>query len=444
MTTRTDAAGDVPIQPIEEGAILCNPYEEPTEHWWYDPQSGGASKLEGRRPAGYWYKTERVNPQNLALFAQEERDDLTLVNLLREDVTRWRDSGYRGASQVTRELLRHWSSPDLPRRLFFCQKEAVETIIYLAELRIPGMSSRTGFRNFALADADLQALLRGDQPSFADPNAAFFPRLIDAPSGSGLHPLRRLGCKMATGSGKTVVMAMLIAWAFCNRGSNPSSREYPNAVLVCCPNLTVKERLQVLRPESSENYYDEFDIVPARYRTHLQSGKVLIENWHRFLPESEHKEGDQSYSVVDKGPETPPTFARRVLGDLYERMPIMVLNDEGHHCWRGAPSSEDLAKDEQQELEEEEDEARVWLNGLDTLNVSTAERDGIVFCVDLSATPFYIKGSGYPEGSPFPWLVSDFGLVDAIESGIVKIPRLPVRHDGAAGSQILQALAEHP
>jgi len=237
-----------------------------------------------------------------------------------------------------------------------------------------------------------------------------------------------LGCKMATGSGKTVVMAMLIAWAFCNRGANPNSREYPNGVLVVCPNLTVKERLQVLRPESKGNYFDEFDLVPVKYRHHLQSGKVLIENWHRFLPESEHKEGDRSYSVVNKGPETPATFARRVLGDLYERMPIMVLNDEGHHCWRPAPVTEKLTRVEERELEEEKNEARVWLNGLDTLNVaSNGGKDGIALCVDLSATPFHLKGSGYPEGSPFPWIVSDFGLVDAIESGIVKIPRLPVR-----------------
>jgi len=418
---------DIPIQPVES-PIICKPYDEPTHYWWYDPKTGEASKLEGRRPAGYWYKTEKVNPNQLTLFAEEQRDDLTLVNLLREDVKRWRGSGYRGASPVTRDLLHHWSSVDLPRRLFFCQKESVETMIYLAELRIPGKSSRTGFRNFALSDEDLRRLLQGERPSFAPTESIYFPNLSDNPNGASLRPLRRLGCKMATGSGKTVVMAMLIAWAFCNRGANPNSREYPHGVLVICPNLTVKERLQVLRPESKGNYFEEFDLVPVKYRHHLQSGRVLIENWHRFLPESEHKEGDRSYSVVNKGPETPATFARRVLGDLYERMPIMVLNDEGHHCWRPAPVTEKLTRVEERELEEEKNEARVWLNGLDTLNVaSNGGKDGIALCVDLSATPFHLKGSGYPEGSPFPWIVSDFGLVDAIESGIVKIPRLPVR-----------------
>jgi type III restriction enzyme len=248
---------------------------------------------------------------------------------------------------------------------------------------------------------------------------------------------------MATGSGKTVVMALLISWAFCNRGVNPSSTEFANAVLVCCPNLTVKERLQVLRPDTSGNYYAAFDLVPVNLRHHLQTGKVLIENWHCFGHESEHKEGDKSYAVVNKGPETPETLARRVLGDLYDRLPIMVFNDEGHHCWRPAPPDKrvevvdtarkgkkraDLSTEEFKELEEEANEARVWLQGLDWINnCQGKDKRGISLCFDLSATPFYIKGSGFSEGQPFPWLVSDFGLVDAIESGIVKIPRLPVK-----------------
>jgi type III restriction enzyme len=134
---------------------------------------------------------------------------------------------------------------------------------------------------------------------------------------------------MATGSGKTIVMGMLLAWAFCNRGQNPESVEYPIAALIVCPNLTVKERLQVLRPENESNYYAEFELVPVKYRPFLQRGKVLVTNWHTFSPESAQKEGDRSYRVVNKGPETPETLARRVLGDLYDLMPIMVLNDEG-------------------------------------------------------------------------------------------------------------------
>src|SRR5438874_5958961 len=114
-------------------------------------------------------------------------------------------------------------------------------------------------------------------------------------------------------------------------------------------------------------------------------------------------------------------------------MPVLVLNDEGHHCWRSAPVDVSLTADERRELEEERNEALVWLRGLDQINNARPDRQpGISLCIDLSATPFYIKGSGHPEGLPFPWIVSDFGLVDAIESGIVKIPRLPVK-DTRAG-----------
>ena len=417
----------LPIQPVSK-PIICSPYEEPDKHWEYDKDTGEARDILGRRDAGYWYKTDQVGAAQRGLFLEEQRDDLPLINLLRKDVRRWRETDYRGASTVTQELLRHWSSKERSGwRLFFCQKEAAETIIYLSELRIPGRSSRTKFQKFNLPDEDLQQLLRGQRPAFYQTPTDYFPTLID-PSQDPAIPiaLRRLGCKMATGSGKTVVMAMLIAWAFCNRGQNPESTEFPNAVLVCCPNLTVKERLQVLRPEHEKNYYAEFDIVPVKYRPLMNKGKVVVENWHRFNPQSEHEEGGKTYAVVNKGPETVETFAQRVLGDLYERMPIMVLNDEGHHCWRPKPEAEDLSGEEKQVVEEEREEATVWVDGLDRLNNALGHRPGIGLCVDLSATPFYIKGSGHSEGRPFPWLVCDFGLVDAIESGIVKIPRLPV------------------
>jgi type III restriction enzyme len=418
----TPGQEQLPVQPVDR-PILCNPYEEPRDHWIYDKESGAASRGGMRRDAGYWYKTERTGSAQMSLLAEEERDDLPLVNALREDVRNWRKAGYAGATNVTRDLLRHWARTDRARRLFFCQIEAVETIVYLQEIRFPG---KVGIRgNPKLGKEDLSRLLAGQRPSFSNPGQEFFPRLIDPAQDASLAALRRIACKMATGSGKTVVMSMVVAWAFCNRWQNPATTLFPNGVLICCPNLTVKERLQVLRPERPDNYYEAFDIVPLKYRALLQSGKVLVTNWHRFAPESEHVEGGKSYAVVNKGPETPDTFARRVLEDLYDRLPIMVMNDEGHHCWRPAATEEDLAAVEKDEAEE----ARVWLDGLDRINNCTANpaaKPGISMCLDLSATPFYLKGSGHPEGRPFPWIVSDFGLVDAIESGIVKIPRLPV------------------
>ncbi len=390
-----------PMQPVGE-AILCTPYEEPVEYWQYDLDTGEPSRVPGRRPAGHWFRSERTqDPQQGRLFTEENWEELPHVNRLREDVKRWRSSGYRNATNVTRQLLRHWRREDRIRRLFFCQLEAVETIIYLAEIRMGG--KRTAFR-----------------PRFADEDIA---KLVDAPPDAGLPALTRLGCKMATGSGKTVVMAMLIAWAFCNRGQLPSDVRFPSAALVVCPNLTIRERLQVLRPDNSSNYYSDFDLVPTRMRRFLQNGRVLVTNWHRFAPESEHADGGRSYRVVNKGPESADAFSRRVLGDLYGRGAVMVLNDEGHHAYRPRQAeTKGLSADERKEAKIQNEEATVWVQGLDRINSAC----GVKFCVDLSATPFYIAGSGHAEGEPFPWLVSDFSLVDAIESGIVKIPRLPV------------------
>ncbi len=430
---------EIPVQAVPD-PILCSPYEPPTEHWLYE--NGVPSKNPGRRPASYWAKSKTTGSAQTDLFAEESREDLPLVNKLRADVKKWREANYRGASPVTQELLAWWARPDRARRIFFCQREAVETIIYLLELRIPGRSSRTGFKKFDVSDEDIERLLKGEKPSFEElaySTLTQFPTFVDNPAEGDLLGLRRLGCKMATGAGKTVVMAMLVSWAFCNRAVNPASSEFPNAVLICCPNLTVKGRLQVLRADTKGNYYDEFDLVPAKFRPYLGLGKVLVTNWHALALKSEHSEGDTTYRVVEKGVETNDAFAIDRLGELAERMPILVLNDEGHHCWRPRAKSEEeirlikgLTAEERKELEQDEEEARVWLAGLDRLNNSGLAgkgKPGVLACVDLSATPFYLGASGHPQGSPFPWLVSDFGLVDAIESGIVKIPRLPVLDD---------------
>jgi len=431
-----------PTQAVDN-PVINNPYTEPVKHWLY--KDGVPSLMDGRREASYWFRSKRTGSAEQELFREEERDDLPLVNALRADVKRWREAGYRGASRITRELLDWWMRQDRPRRLFFCQREAAETLIYLMELALPGRLPATGFHKFEVSPKTLDLLLKGEKPEFASIRGDFFPRLIDPSSDSSTLPLVRTGCKMATGSGKTIIMGMLIAWAFCNRARNPSSTQYPNAVLVCAPNLTVKKRLQVLRPEDPNNYFDAFDLVPPKYREYLNMGKVLVTNWHVFAPKSEHAEGGKSYAVVNKGEESNDAFTKDRLGELAARLPILVLNDEGHHCWRGRPLTKeeereafrDLDREKKKALEEEADEARVWLAGLDRINNcgllgksdGGKPAPGILSCVDLSATPFYLSNSGYPEGSPFPWLVSDFGLVDAIECGIVKVPRMPVRDD---------------
>ncbi len=406
----------IPIQPVEK-PILCSPYKEPDQHWLYDTRTGIPSKTPGRRPASYWFKTERTGGAQRDFFAEEERDDLPLVNALRDDVRRWRESGWESASETTKKLLRHWWREDRGRRLFFCQVEAVETIIYLREILAFGKKPRWTPK---LTPEEFNLLSQGKNPRPTEwiAQVAQHPKLVDLPNAPGLKAISRYACKMATGSGKTVVMAMLISWAFCNRGTKPGDPRFPRRALVVCPNLTIKERLNVLRPGDPDSYFEMFDIVPSTLRPELAKGKVLVTNWHWLAPEAEvQKVGGAP--IVKLGAESAEAFARNRLGDLWDDEPLMVLNDEAHHAYRPAPVGEDVKLTAEEKADREE--ATVWVSGLDKINAAC----GIAICVDLSATPFYLQGSGYPEGSPFPWIVSDFSLVDAIESGITKIPRLP-------------------
>ena len=426
-----NVAEAVPIQPVED-PILCSPYAAPDQHWLYDTKTGLPQKVPTRRDAGYWYKTERTGSQQMQLLAEEERDDLPLVNALREDVRNWRESGWRNASHTTRRLLRHWWRDDRGRRLFFCQLEAAETIIYLEEILASSQLTRARQR---ITAEDYLALRQGRNPRPDEwvGKVAHHPTLADFPDSGPAMP--RYACKMATGAGKTVVMAMLIAWALCNRGVTPGDPRFPRRVLVVCPNLTIKERLQVLRPGYPENYYHRFDIVPSPLRPELAKGKVLVTNWHTFNP-AQALVAVGGVAASRLGEETAEAFARRRLGELYgQDDPLLVLNDEGHHAYRPREGYGGLSAEER----EERIAATVWVEGLDKINAAC----GIRVCVDLSATPFYLQGSGYPEGLPFPWIVSDFGLVDAIESGITKIPRLPAIDNSGRPDPVYFRLWDH-
>ena len=344
-------------------------------YWAYE--EGQPVIREARRPAGFYLKGRTRGPQ--AALLAEEFVLLEAVNTIRERVKAWRGQGYRGVTPITRQLLNHWEIPDRGRRLFFCQREATETLIWMVEA----------------SPAEKQG--------------------IEIPKDNGL---RRYACKMATGSGKTLVMGMVIAWQVLNKLANPQDRRFSDAVLLVCPNLTIKERLQVLLPWKQDNYYEKFDLIPRGMLERLQQGKFEITNWHLFQP----KDDSRSRSVVRRGPESDAVFCRRVLKELGSKGNILVINDEAHHAYRPAPLPEEIGEQLSSEEIAQREEATVWVDGLDRI----AAVRGINFCADFSATPFYIKGSGYEEGSPFPWVVSDFGLVDAIESGIVKIPRVPV------------------
>jgi type III restriction enzyme len=372
---------------LVDNPILNSPFEEPTRYWAYE--EGQPVLKEGRRPAGYYLKARTRGPQ-MALL-EEEFVPLELVNAIRERVKAWRERGYPGVTPITRQLLNHWNNPDRERKLFFCQREAAETLIWLVEA----------------SPAEKQGIaIPKDEPNDPESRA------------KGYKALTRYACKMATGSGKTVVMGMVIAWQVLNKLANPQDRRFSDAVLIVCPNLTIKERLQVLLPWKPGNYYEKFDLVPRGLLERLQQGKFQVTNWHLFQP----RDDSRSRSVVQRGVESDGAFCRRVLKELGNKQNILVINDEAHHAYRPAPLPDELRQQLSPEEIAEREEATVWVSGLDRIHAVR----GINFCADFSATPFYIKGSGYEEGTPFPWVVSDFGLVDAIECGIVKIPRVPV------------------
>ncbi len=383
---------------------ICNrPYEEPSRYWQVvDLATGERTEpklIEGdRRPAGYFYSPKGAKYESSKL--EEEFVPLECVNEIRRRVRQWREDGYRGVTPVTRRLLEHWSKGKEERKdpLFFCQREAVETIIWLHEAH---PADRQGLATYTV-DGEAVPLERAHEEFL------------------------RYCLKMATGTGKTLVMAMLIAWSALNKAHYPQDTRFSDAILIVAPGLTVRERLQVLYPEKEGNYYDAFELVPGALRPML-SGAVKLHIIHR--QEMAIRDDSNTRSVQKLGPESDNAFANRVLGRLRSKKRILVLNDEGHHCYRPREKEDDDTDAPTREEKDENELAGKWLLGLVKINRARE----ILTCIDLSATPFYIHGSGYPVGRPFPWIVSDFGLVDAIESGIVKIPRIPV-DDSLGGS----------
>jgi len=379
----------MPTKTIDQ-LIINSPYEEPREYWKRDPESKLFSRLPGRRPAGYIRATESSKAiDDPGIFIE-----LPLPNKIRPRVNAWRDSGYPGVSGITKRLLEHWRDTEQRenRRLFFCQLEAIETLIWLIE----GPSSeKIG---------------------------------IDIPSDRG--PFPRLCSKMATGSGKTIVMAMLIAWQILNKISYPQDKRFSKNIFVVAPGLTVKSRLQVLKPSNEKNFYAEFGLIPLGLHDGLRQGKIEIVNWHALDWESEERIAKRK-SVDKRGALSDEAYVREVLGDMATAQNIVIINDEAHHAWRRDPKST-LKGVAREELEE----ATKWIGGLDRIHRTR----GILSCFDLTATPFAPTGKRSGEETLFQWIVSDFGLNDAIESGLVKTPRVVVRDDARLGKDFKSRL----
>jgi type III restriction enzyme len=362
--------------------IINSPYEEPREHWKRDPESKLFSRVPGRRSAGYIRATESSKAvDDPGVFIELPR-----VNKIRPRVKAWREAGYPGVTGISKRLLEYWRDPEQRdyHRLFFCQLEAIETLIWLTEAPA---SERVG---------------------------------IDIPSDGGDFP--RLCSKMATGSGKTIVMAMLIAWQVLNKVTYPQDKRFSKNIFVVAPGLTVKNRLQVLIP-GKDDYYQEFRLIPPGLEDKLRQGKVKVRNWHALDWESEEQVAKRK-SVDKRGALSDEAYVREVLEDMATAQNLVVINDEAHHAWRVPPKS---AKSTVKGVSKDEvDEATKWVGGLDRIHRAR----GLLTCFDLTATPFAPTGKRSGEETLFGWIVSDFGLNDAIESGLVKTPRVVIRDDG--------------
>jgi type III restriction enzyme len=414
---------------VIDNPILNTPFAEPDAHWKFTAGGITDEQIAGRRPSSHFTPIARSTKGSGQMQFQAEwtADRIELndeVNRIRERVGQWRKAGWSGVTPVTRRLLEHWTAPK-DRPLFFCQVEAVETAIYICEV-----VNKQGHQDAWIVNA-----LR---EKAQDANPGLF----------------RVAHKMATGTGKTVVMAMLIAWQTLNKVANKQDNRFSDAFLIVSPGITIRDRLRVLLPEDPDNYYRERDIVPAEDRARLGEAKIVVTNFHGFLRRDRTKASKTTKQLLAQdGPnpflETPEQMVRRVCRTLGTKKGIVVLNDEAHHCYRHRaggdetdffPELRKLKGEEKKEAKEREEHAAVWLSGLEAVN----RKIGVRYVFDLSATPFFLAGSGYPEGTLFPWVVSDFSLIDAIEAGLVKVPRLPVADDtGDAEGPVYRNLWVH-
>ncbi|MGA3082044.1 MAG: DEAD/DEAH box helicase family protein [Terracidiphilus sp.] len=444
--------------------ILNSPFEEP-RHYWYIREGETPEKREGRRPAfvfpprdqtvswthdGYVLRPSRLYPAGY---------ELALVNLIRERRDAWETAGFPGVSRTTFDLIQWWQREGREKPLFYAQLEAAKTIIFLREARQDFLQ---GIR------------IPADEPS-------------DDRKAEGLTGFERYAAKMATGAGKTTVMGMVIAWSVLNKVNNRGDARFSDVALVVCPNVTIRSRLEELKPERGDaSVYRSRDLVPAYLMPQLMQGKVLVTNWHVFEPQAMQTggvsakvekrgkpvdvkakiiigkktttargkryvtlasftaatadgamrviSGTEKYApngglaeveiVEQKYIESDTALLQRVLGrDVGGKQNILILNDEAHHAYRIRKDEPDPDEEDEEGADEFFKEATVWVDGLDKVH----KHRGINLCVDLSATPYFLGRVGQETNKPFPWVVSDFGLVDAIESGLVKIPQLAVR-----------------
>ena len=407
--------------------ILNSPYDYPGRYWELeaDTHQPTGHIIERRRPAEFITpipspKKQKANQMHFVfdegkgLSTDKQAYDVNAtINELRQRVDQWRgipNPANWGVTPETQRLLEHWRHHEFSSyRPFFCQVEAVETAIWLTEVA-PNQAAGKGF---------LDHLARANHD--ANPE------------------LTRLALKLATGAGKTTVMAMLIVWQTVNAVRHPGSSRFTRGFLVVTPGITIRDRLRVLQPSDPDSYYESRELIPPDLLPDLKRAKIVITNYHAFKRRDrmELTRGGRAL-LQGRGPEldtleTEGQMIQRVMPDLMGMNNIMVLNDEAHHCYRERPipDEEALSVEEKQEAARNNAAARLWITGLESVN----RKLGLTRVMDLSATPFFLRGSGYAEGTLFPWTMSDFSLMDAIECGIVKLPRVPIA-DNIPGAKV--------
>ena len=413
-----------------EKPILNSPYQYPARHWELDKDGQPTQKIIERRrraefitPIPNPKKRKSSSEQEIFVFdegkglsTKEQQYDLTaMINDVRDEVDKWRALKNMSDWRVTPEtarLLQHWRHHNFSGiRPFFCQVEAVETAIWLTEVA----------------------------PEIGKTGKRFLDYIANA-SQNANPEIMRLSLKLATGAGKTTVMAMLIAWQTVNAVRRPNSRKFTRGFLIVTPGITIRDRLRVLQPNDPDSYFTTRELVPNDMLEDIKRAKIIITNFHvlKLRERMELSKGGRSL-LQGRGDElntleTEGQMIQRVMPDLMGMKNILAINDEAHHCYREKPDHEDednLKTEEKKEAKKNSEAARLWISGLEAVNRSI----GLTQVIDLSATPFFLRGSGYAEGTLFPWTMSDFSLMDAIECGIVKLPRVPVA-DNIPGSDM--------
>ena len=333
-----------------------------------------------------------------AVIVQGRRaSPIDLVSNLRSAVRDWREAFYIGASDTTIQLLNHWfgrahrqtttNGEDFEFRYYFCQREAIETLIYLKEVRRLEFLSQI-IAEFGGATAELQALgITEDEDSWS-----------------------RYAFKLATGAGKTKVMSLCIVWSYFH-ALRESDSELARHFVVIAPNLTVYERLK--DDFGNGRVFDTDPLIPPEWRGDwnlsvvLQDeasgaatgGTLYLTNIHRLYEKRSKKAADDGYAWM--GPPVSKSKALDTGAALRDRITshrrVMVLNDEAHHVW---------------------DSGSAWNEAIRSLHETLLSRSGgkLVAQLDFSATPKDNKGL------LFKHIVCDTPLGEAVDAGIVKTP----------------------